>query len=38
MDEQMKRGGLHNDISIPLYGMDAGGKRKVDEENSLKFL
>jgi hypothetical protein len=44
MDKQMKRGRLHNDIGIALYGLGAGGKRKGDGrldvggENPLEFL
>jgi hypothetical protein len=39
-----ERGGLHNDIGIPLYGLGAGGKLKVDGridvggKNPLEFL
>jgi hypothetical protein len=44
MEEQMNRGGLHNDIGVPLYGLDVGGKRKCDwridvaGENPLEFM
>jgi hypothetical protein len=32
VDEQQNKGGLHNDIVRPPYGMGAGVKRKVLRE------